>query len=427
MDPTAEFAIGGGSSTTISGANFLDIDQNGNVGIGTIAPFSRLDVSGLTTFGGTNLSGNVPIQLENTKKLLIGWNETNQAGETDFIANWHGGNQGGFRFYNYSDTGTATNLLTILGNGNVGIGNLGNNYGAATNPSYNLDINPTGTSAVARIVPQTWSVATPSTAEWIMGDTNHTITTTWGSGTQINDTNGIFLTGNNVGIGQTTAAHALDIKGLGGQNPDLNVNGRIVTGDSGHVGGVWVDGGTNEFVGEYNTSTIGLYNKGWNFQMDQSGDVTIGTVSPGTLTVTINGNLSVTGTILSQNSIASCGQAFTACSDRRLKKNIRPLANTLSKLDQLRGVSFEWNHLATTVGLKEGDKNIGMIAQELQKVYPELVKADKGKNHEYLSIDYSKFTAVLLESIKELKGQVNTMQDQINFLQAEVKALEKQK
>jgi hypothetical protein len=103
-----------------------------------------------------------------------------------------------------------------------------------------------------------------------------------------------------------------------------------------------------------------------------------------------------------------------AVSDKRLKQNIVPLTGTLSKLDQLRGVSFEWNHLSTSMGHKEGEKGIGLIAQELQKVYPELVKGSpKNQGHQYLSIDYEKFTAVLLQSIKELKSQMITIQDEI--------------
>ena len=129
---------------------------------------------------------------------------------------------------------------------------------------------------------------------------------------------------------------------------------------------------------------------------------------------TVTGNLQVNGAITSSGCIST---SAASCSDRRLKQNILPLTGTLSKLDQLRGVSFEWNHLATTLGLKEGQKSIGMIAQELQKVYPELVVATKSGHQEYLSIDYGKFTVVLLQSIKELKGQMNTMQDQINALQ----------
>ena len=57
------------------------------------------------------------------------------------------------------------------------------------------------------------------------------------------------------------------------------------------------------------------------------------------------------------------------------------------------------------MGHKEGEKGIGMIAQELQKVYPELVVASKNEHQDYLSIDYMKFTAVLLQAVKELKKE----------------------
>ncbi len=117
------------------------------------------------------------------------------------------------------------------------------------------------------------------------------------------------------------------------------------------------------------------------------------------------------GTIYSTSTI-------TAASDGRLKQNIAPLTGVLSKLDQLRGVSFEWNRLSIPLRHKEGEKGIGMIAQELQKVYPELV-VEPNKNA-YLSIDYGKFSAVLLQAIKE-------QQKEIKDLQKEVKKLNKSK
>ena len=121
------------------------------------------------------------------------------------------------------------------------------------------------------------------------------------------------------------------------------------------------------------------------------------------------------GLYLYANSVWAPG-TITAASDGRLKQNIKPLTNTLSKLDRLRGVSFQWNHLAaTSVGNKEGQKAIGMIAQELQKVYPELVVASKNGNQEYLSIDYGKFTAVLLQAIKEQQKEIEELQKKLGM------------
>ena len=134
--------------------------------------------------------------------------------------------------------------------------------------------------------------------------------------------------------------------------------------------------------------------------------------------------------VLNSNGNVYASGSITAASDRRLKQNIKPLTGTLSKLDQLRGVSFEWNHLAaTSMRHKEGEKGIGMIAQELQKVYPELVLEAKNGRQAYLSIDYMKFTAVLLQAVKELKKEkdkeIQELQDENEQLRSRLDALEK--
>jgi len=87
--------------------------------------------------------------------------------------------------------------------------------------------------------------------------------------------------------------------------------------------------------------------------------------------------------------------SFNCASDVRLKKNIVPLDNTVEKLDLIRGVYHGWNDERLV------DRQIGVIAQEIQAVYPELVQ--EGANG-YLSVNYPKLTAVLLQSMKELKA-----------------------
>ena len=251
------------------------------------------------------------------------------------------------------------------------------------------------------------------------------------------------LTSNGVGIGTTSPATGLVVTngnvtiGTAMVNESLVVNGNITT--TGTITGLNITAtglltaGTETVTGNINAGTetvTGNINAGTetvtgniNAGTEQvTGSITTGSIITGIITapggLTVTGNEQVNGSI-------NATLTITAASDARLKQNILSLTGTLSKLDQLRGVSFEWNHLAATMGLKEGQKSIGMIAQELQKVYPELVSASKNGHQEYLSIDYGKFTAVLLQSIKELKGQMNTMQDQINALQEKVKKLEK--
>ena len=77
-------------------------------------------------------------------------------------------------------------------------------------------------------------------------------------------------------------------------------------------------------------------------------------------------------------------------SDENLKKDVHTIENPVDKINQLRGVDFVW---------KESDeKSMGVIAQELQKVFPELVVEENNK----LSINYNGLVAVLIEAVKEL-------------------------
>jgi acyl-[acyl carrier protein]--UDP-N-acetylglucosamine O-acyltransferase len=90
--------------------------------------------------------------------------------------------------------------------------------------------------------------------------------------------------------------------------------------------------------------------------------------------------------------------SFNSASDARLKKDIVPVECALDKIDQIRGVYYNWIDEA-----QPRERQVGVIAQEIQSVYPELVK--EGGNG-YLSVDYPKLTAVLIQSIKELKAMV---------------------
>lgn len=84
----------------------------------------------------------------------------------------------------------------------------------------------------------------------------------------------------------------------------------------------------------------------------------------------------------------------TAYSDERLKENIKTIDNALEKVTAMRGVTFNMN----------GKRSSGVIAQELQKVMPELVN-----DGEYLSVAYGNLVGVLIEAIKELKAEVEEL------------------
>ena len=90
----------------------------------------------------------------------------------------------------------------------------------------------------------------------------------------------------------------------------------------------------------------------------------------------------------------------TAFSDERLKDNIQTLENGLDKVEQLRGVTYT----------KENKKEIGVIAQEVEKILPEIVlTADDEMGTK--SVDYGKITSVLIEAIKELSARVKELEN----------------
>ncbi len=100
---------------------------------------------------------------------------------------------------------------------------------------------------------------------------------------------------------------------------------------------------------------------------------------------------------------------FYTPSDLRLKTKIETLSEVLKKIDLMRGVLFEYkDQKKYAKGLK-----IGVIAQELQKVYPGMVI--KGADG-FLKVDYTQLSAVLVQAVKEQQAQIKQQQDEINDL-----------
>jgi hypothetical protein len=107
--------------------------------------------------------------------------------------------------------------------------------------------------------------------------------------------------------------------------------------------------------------------------------------------------------------------SFPTSSDKRLKKNIRPLTNALDKVKQIRGVSFDWNETYEKMGRSTGHREIGVIAQEVEKVFPELITT--WGDEKYRAVDYGRLSAVLVEAIKEQQKQIAELRDKIAKLE----------
>ena len=96
-------------------------------------------------------------------------------------------------------------------------------------------------------------------------------------------------------------------------------------------------------------------------------------------------------------------------SDKRLKDNIKPITEPLWKVSQIGGYTFDWNDKQETY--KGSD--IGVVAQEIHKILPEIV-TERGNG--YLAVKYEKIVPLLIESIKELKKEVDDIKQKCDCL-----------
>jgi len=133
------------------------------------------------------------------------------------------------------------------------------------------------------------------------------------------------------------------------------------------------------------------------------------TISNATASTTkTTGALIVTGGIGVSGDINAGGDIVAfASSDIRLKNNIKPIQSPLEKISKINGCEFEWNADLQTI---YSGKDYGVIAQEIEEVFPELVQT---RENGYKAVKYDKLVSVLIEGIKELTKQVEYLKTKI--------------
>src|SRR3989344_3904373 len=119
-----------------------------------------------------------------------------------------------------------------------------------------------------------------------------------------------------------------------------------------------------------------------------------------------NGNVRIHGTAWTTNGAWSG-------SDSRFKKDIEKINNPLDKLKMLEGITFNWRKDEFPQMNFTNGRQYGLIAQEVEKIIPELVNTD---NQGYKSVAYDKFTAVLLEAIKQQQKQIDQLKKEVEDL-----------
>jgi hypothetical protein len=127
-------------------------------------------------------------------------------------------------------------------------------------------------------------------------------------------------------------------------------------------------------------------------------------------TTTTSSNLAFDGTNLSVG-----GDITAFASDIRLKTNIKKIENALDKVSKLSGFTYNFNDLAFDLGFISKERIAGVSAQEVQSVLPEAVKPAPA-NPEYLTVQYEKLVPLLIEAIKDLKGEVSELRAELDQL-----------
>jgi len=126
-----------------------------------------------------------------------------------------------------------------------------------------------------------------------------------------------------------------------------------------------------------------------------------------------NGTLHVKGDVIAFSS--------STISDKRLKDNIKTIENPLDKIKALRGVEYDWNN-----GNRKGKHDLGLIAQEVESVIPDIVHehtlpyVEGEEDTLYKTVDYEKMVAVLIEGMKEQQSQIEELKSEMKKLKGEI-------
>jgi hypothetical protein len=374
-------------------ANSTIFNNGTNVGIGTSTP-------------------NAPLQFANTtanRKIVLYDNGSGNQHQFTGL----GINDAVFRyqadatttdhvFYAGTSTSTSNELMRIKGTGLVGIG--------TASPTTNLHVAGTfrlvdGNQSNGKVLTSdangvaTWQTASGgSLPAGTSGQTLRHNGTTWVANSNI------FNDGTNLGIGTSSPSSKLHI-----QTPDPATNFALLDFRNGSGYGIYAlsssspgRGNTLDFLAtDYKTDGSPVTTRNV-LTLRPEGRVGIGTASPSEV-LHVVGNICATGTI-------------ATCSDLRYKKDIFKIDNALSLISKFNGYTYNFKVKEFPDHKFDSTAQVGFIAQELQKVLPQVVQKNESG---YLSVDYAKVTPLLLMAIKEQQAEIAIQKSEIETLKAQ--------
>jgi len=389
-DP-ADIIDDGDWAVSVNGNVFTGITgfgvPTGNVGIGTASPGAKLHIEG--DFGAFIDNGlRIQAKLQDTP-----WNIYQGSGPLRFA---------------YGNS----NKVSIDINGNVGIGTIspnaplsvvGNAFLLANGGLNALEIRSSGVPARRGIVLD----ADPSGRMIFYGHSFQSNAQFEFRNALDNSTAMTIKTTGRVGIGITNPQAHLHVSGSGNQFIDITSTDaqashtRLMAVTSNGITESQLQfKGRLRFVAPIGGPTVKM-------TIFENGNVGIGTETQQgcILGICFNCKLNVAGLV--------CSFGVPLLSDQSIKKNVTTLTNSLEKIKKLRGVNFEWDLNPLPDSLHMVGTQIGLIAQEVDTVIPEVIfQADSGT----LSVDYTRIIPVLIEAIKELHALVVNLQYEIDSL-----------
>jgi hypothetical protein len=402
---------------TEGGVESMRINASGDVGIGTSGPGHRLDVS----------AGQATVKIGSS---------TTSAGNEPAILMEHAGNnsfqiKGGANLIFSSDAGT-NERMRITTSGDVGIG--------TSSPTADLSVGSTTTSSgdVHLRTTKTTFEVTPSNSDgggadinvgFVAGGQGPLKFSIGGAERARIDSSGNLLVGGTSGSDRLYVENSLPTAYSASNTltaPPLtwfyNTNAT-----AGVAGTIRLDGGTSggnaaTTISAVHTGsgssalTFGTRLSGSNVtervRIDASGSVGIGTTTPGQL-LDVNGTARVTsfgvGTAASGTTgeIRATNNITAYYSDDRLKTRIGVIDDPIGKVMSLSGFYYEANETAQALGY-EVKKEVGVSAQEVQAVMPEVV-APAPIDEQYMTVRYERLVPLLIEAIKAQQVQIDEL------------------